>query len=204
MSFEKHAWPRPCRGQQSRSRVRCDYYRFSPDTPVKWGMTAFRTLLVVGALLFPVSATAVTVRDIIELANAGLHDDILIAVIDADRTVFTLDKDQILALKKAGVSKAVLLKMLRTRKEYEAPVETAASAGIASANIAVPQPELVVVGTQPAPPPVTIVVPQYVVVPYSIWGMPAHHAPRVPAAPVLAPEYRGFGRFINDGWVDRR
>ena len=161
-------------------------------------MTAVRTLLFLGALLVPVSATAVTVRDIIELTNAGLADEILIAVIDADRTVFTLDKEQILELKRAGVSKAVLLKMLRTRKEFETPLEPA----VPHETVA-PQQEVVVVGAQVPPPPVTVVVPQYFVVPYSIWGIPAHHTPRV-AVPVLAPEYRGFGRFINDGWVDRR
>ena len=161
-------------------------------------MTAVRTFLFLGALLIPVSAAAVTVRDIIELTNAGLADEILIAVIDADRTVFALDKEQILELKRAGVSKAVLIKMLRTRKEFETPLEPSAPP-----EAVVPQPEIVVVGAQVPPPPVTVVVPQYFVVPYSIWGIPSHHTPRV-AAPVLAPEYRGFGRFINDGWVDRR
>jgi hypothetical protein len=161
-------------------------------------MAAIRTLLFVAALLVPASASAVTVRDIIELAKAGLSDDILIAVIDADRTVFALEKDQILELKQAGVSKAVLLKMLRTRREFatvpELPEVT---------DIQPPQPEVVVIGSQPAPPPVTVVVPQYFLVPYSIWGVPTHHTPRPAPQPVLAPEYRGFGRFINDGWVNR-
>lgn len=155
-----------------------------------------RTLVFLAALLLPVSASAVSVRDIIELTKAGLSDDILIAVIEADRTVFTLDKDQILELKKAGVSKAVLLKMIRTRIELEPTPEAPPSTDTYR------QPEVVVIGTQPPTPPVTIVVPQYYFVPYSIWGAPAHHVP--PAAPpVIAPEYRGFGRFINDGWVNR-
>ena len=171
-------------------------------------MALFRNLLFLGAILLPVSASAVTVRDIIELSKAGLSDDILVALIDADRTIFALDKDQILELKKAGVSKAVLLKMLKTRKEFAEPAETAAP--VASE---MPQPEVVVTDPPPAPPPVTVVVPQYVVpqyvvpqyfvVPYSIWGPPSHRTPRTPPPPVLAPEYRGFGRFINDGWVNR-
>ena len=82
-------------------------------------MGTLRFLLVAAALLFPTSASAVSVRDIIELARAGLPDDVLVAVIDADRTIFTLDKEQILELKKAGVSNTVLLKMLRTGREFE-------------------------------------------------------------------------------------
>jgi hypothetical protein len=165
-------------------------------------MRAIRMLLILAALLVPVSASAVTVRDIIELAKAGLSDDILIALIDADRTVFSLDKSEILDLKKAGVSKAVMLKMLRTRTEFDAP---AISQEVDATPVVVPQapvPEVVVVGAQPPPPAVTVVVPQYFYVPYPIWGVSRRHQ-TAPPPPVLAPEYRGFGRFINDGWVNR-
>ena len=159
-------------------------------------------ILFLAALLIPAAASAVTVRDIIELTKAGLSDDILTALIDADRTVFSLDKNEILALKKAGVSEAVLLKMIRSRRDFDAP--TATQEQEMPPAIAVPQPavpEVVVIGGH-APPPVTVVVPQYFYVPYSIWGVPTHHPIRAPQ-PVIAPEYRGFGRFINDGWVNR-
>ncbi len=149
-------------------------------------------LLVVVALFIPASASAVTTRDIIELTKAGLSDDILIALIDADRTVFSLDKDEILALKKAGVSHAVMLKMLRTRVEFDVPAAMPEAAPA----------EMVVIATEPPPAPVTVVVPQYFYVPYPIWGVPRHHTIHAPQ-PVMAPEYRGFGRFINDGWVNR-
>lgn len=175
-----------------------------------WGaiMRVLRTLsLFVTLLSVPAVASAVTVRDIIELAKAGLTDDVLIAVIDADRTVFTLDKDQILHLKQAGVGKAVLLKMLRTRREFEPPPETYVQPEAPA------QPEVVVIGATPPPPSVTVVVPQYVApqyvapqylyVPYSIWGVPTHRVPSTPPQPFMSPEYRGFGRFINDGWVER-
>lgn len=166
-------------------------------------MAVLRTLLFLAAILVPASASAVTVRDIIELAKAGLSDDILIALIDADRTIISLDKDEILALKKARVSEAVILKMLRTRSEFDVPSATPDAE--APAEVVVPQPpvpELVVIGAQPSPAPATVVVPQYFYVPYSIWGAPRRH-PIAPPQPVIAPEYRGFGRFINDGWVNR-
>lgn len=158
-------------------------------------------LLFVAALLVPVSASAVTLRDIIELTKAGLSEDIVIALIDADRTVFSLDKDEILALKKAGVSEAVMLKMLRSRSEFDAPAATQEGQTMPEIGAPQPLPEMVVIGAPP-PPPVTVVVPQYFYVPYSIWGAPRRHT--IPAQqPVIAPEYRGFGRFINDGWVNR-
>lgn len=166
-------------------------------------MAAIRTLFFLAALSLPASASAVSVHDIIELTKAGLSDDILVALIDADRTVFSLDKREILILKKAGVSEAVLLKMLRTRREFEQPAPQGTDAVPATTGEQPLVPELVVVGAQPAPPPVTVVVPQYFYVPYSIWGVPRRHAAPAPPQPVIAPEYRGFGRFINDGWVNK-
>ena len=153
-----------------------------------------RALLLLAALgLVPAAAEAVTIRDIIELSKAGLADEVLVAVIDADRTIFTLDADQILELKGAGVSEAVLLKMLRTRREFEAPA-TAHAAQAPSAGVQDgPAPEVVIIG---APPPtVTVVVPQYYFVAVPIFGRPPR--PVRPGAPFLPPEHRGFGRFIN-------
>lgn len=162
-------------------------------------MLVTRALLVLAVLLAPAAAGAVTVRDIIELTKAGLSDDVLVAVIEADLTIFTLDKDQILELKEAGVSDTVLLKMLRTRGELE-------PAGNPE-PVVPPQPGLVVIGASPAPAPV--VVQQHFYLPYSIWGAPiwgtpVPHGSRLPPKPVLDENYRGFGRFINDGWIERR
>ena len=130
--------------------------------------------------------------------------------IEADRTIFTLDTQQILELKKAGVSKAVLLKMLRSRREFEAPQppveETGGASPSARATSAVaPEeiaPHVVIIGGATTPPLVTVVVPQqyYYYVPFPLWGRPAPNVPAVTPAPFLAPEHRGFGRFINDGW----
>jgi hypothetical protein len=44
----------------------------------------------------------------------------------------------------------------------------------------------------------------YYFVPFPLWGSGSHRAPRAPAAPFIAPEQRGFGRFMNDGWIGRR
>jgi hypothetical protein len=167
---------------------------------------SFRTLLIaicLSALSAP--AYAVSVRDIIELTKAGLSDDVLIAVIDADRTIFTLDKEQILTMKEAGVSEAVLLKMLRSRREFDAPVETYVPPQVETVpiEVAAPAPHVVVI-EKPAPP--VVVTPQYYFYPW-IWGRPSHRGdgPQQPAIaqPFMAPDARGFGRFINDGWIGR-
>src|SRR5688572_18528357 len=89
-------------------------------------MTTERTLraCVVTALLVcvPAVARAVTVDDIIALSKSGVGEEILVAVIDADRTIFTLTRDQIVALQKAGVPAVVIVKMLGSAREFADPV----------------------------------------------------------------------------------
>ncbi len=151
-------------------------------------MTIRATLLAALLLLTPSIARAVTFEDIVALSNAGVTADILVAVIDADRTLFTLTPDEILVLKNAGVPAAVIVKMLRSAREfgYEAP------------------PPLIV-GHDPAPA-VTVVVPTFIPFPYVVvvGGVTPPQAP--PAARPAAPGTRpaGFGRFMNDGWIDGR
>jgi hypothetical protein len=139
-------------------------------------------------LTLPAAARAVTLDDIIALARAGVTADILVAVIEADRTIFTLRPDEIVLLKKAGVPNAVIVKMLGTAREF---VEEA------------PPPLIVGTGT-PAPSAVeTSPVPTYMPVgPYFVMPYPVFVAPVVPGVP--ATNVRGFGRFINNGWTHGR
>ena len=80
-----------------------------------------RVLPVVVAvlLLAPAQARAVTVEDIVALSRAGVADSVLIAVIDADQTVFELTPQQIVDLKRAGVSDSVVVKMVGTTREFD-------------------------------------------------------------------------------------
>jgi hypothetical protein len=80
-----------------------------------------RVLPVIVAVLLcvPTTARAVTIDDIVALSNAGVTDSIVIAVIDADQTVFDLTPQQILELKQAGVSDSVVVKMVGTSREFE-------------------------------------------------------------------------------------
>lgn len=114
--------------------------------------------VIVAVLLFvPASARAVTIDDIVALSNAGVTDSIVIALIDADRTVFDLTPQQILDLKRAGVSDNVVVKMVGTAREFEGrPMRRE-------------PPSLVIIGDKPLspepPPPApsfTVITPLFV------------------------------------------
>jgi hypothetical protein len=113
-------------------------------------------------------AEAVTIRDLIELSKAGLSDEVLIALIDVDQRVFTLDTATLKQLKQAGVSDTVIVALIRTARPRPEPAP-------AAAPVPEPrQPEVIVVdhhdpapapAAAPAPYPVPVAVPVYVPVP---------------------------------------
>jgi len=75
-----------------------------------------RTLLTLLAVLALSAgrAEALNIRDIIELSKAGLSDQVLIALIEVDRGVFSVDTDTLKKLKNEGVSDAVIVAMIRS------------------------------------------------------------------------------------------
>ena len=78
-----------------------------------------RTLLTLLAVLALVlggagRAEALNIRDIIELSKAGLSDQVLIALIEVDRGVFSVDTDTLKKLKNEGVSDPVIVAMIRS------------------------------------------------------------------------------------------
>lgn len=165
--------------------------------------TALLALLIVGS---PALVAAVTLRDIIELSRAGVPDSILTALIDADRTVVTLDAAQVLQLQDERVSEAVVLKMLGTRREFDA-----ASAVPAVAPPAADALEPAGVADAPIVPPpdrLTVIVPYPVVVPYLMTipaSAPCVHTPRraatAPGGLNMALPIRN-GEFVKPDAVD--
>jgi hypothetical protein len=140
-------------------------------------------------------AFAVSTHDLIELSNAGLSDDVLVALIEADNTSFNLDAPKILELRTAGISERVITAMIKSGPAT-AEAEAAASVPVDQPP-AFNDPAPIVVAEQPAFPPQQTVV----IIPWGpIIQAPAGHRPPQPTIPA---RYRGFGRFINDGWVDR-
>jgi hypothetical protein len=72
------------------------------------------TALLLLTLVFPATVSAATVDQIIGLSQAGVSDEVLLALIDRDKSVFPIEPEQLVALKRAGVSHAVVLAMLRS------------------------------------------------------------------------------------------
>src|SRR5262245_57051966 len=73
--------------------------------------------VVAASVLVPDIASAVTIDQIVALARAGVTDAVIIALIDRDKTIFSIEPDQLLALKSAGVSEPVILAMLKSGRE---------------------------------------------------------------------------------------
>lgn len=145
-------------------------------------------------LLTATAASAVSPKELIELTRAGLSDDVLVALIEADQGGVRLDAAQILMLRNAGVSERVILALL---KEQRRQADEAAAAAALQPPPLEPAPA---VEPAPAPEPAPVVVQQVpVAVPIFIPWRPAH-----PGAAIIAPTLPrpGFGRFINNGWVD--
>lgn len=126
--------------------------------------------------LAAVRAEAVTVRDIIELTKAGLSEPVLLALIEVDHPVFTLDAMTMKTLKDAGVSDTVMLAMIRSGRTPATsapeppplpPVQAAASAPPAD-----PEPRVIVIDHHDqAPPQAPVMVPVATVFPG--FGVPA-------------------------------
>jgi hypothetical protein len=98
-----------------------------------------RACLAAALLLIPTLAPAqnLTPRDLLALSKAGLSDDVLIALIDTNKTVFELGPYDVIDLRQRGLSEVVLVRLIRT----------AAAAMVPPAVPAPPPPPLPVAAT---------------------------------------------------------
>jgi hypothetical protein len=86
-------------------------------------LSATLTVLFI-ALLQTGTLKAATVDDVVRLAAAGVSDDVILAYIDRDKTIFSLGPDDVVALRGRGISEAVVIAMLKSgRAEAEAALE---------------------------------------------------------------------------------
>src|SRR5687768_11257604 len=106
------------------------------------------------------AASALTVRDVIELTKAGLSEDVLLALIDVDAGVYASDTGTLKELKNAGVSERVIIALIRSGRER---------------RLQEPQPVAVQPEESVAPPPQVVVI--------------EHHAPQVQQVVVPMPIY---------------
>jgi hypothetical protein len=70
----------------------------------------------------PARADALTIRDVVELTRAGLGEDVLLALIEVDPSVFPIDTATLKHLKEAGVSERVIVAMVRSARTQPPPV----------------------------------------------------------------------------------
>jgi hypothetical protein len=156
-------------------------------------------------LVLPARADALTVRDIVELTGAGLGEEILLALIEVDASVFPIDTATLKRLKAAGVSERVIVAMIRSGRTQ--PVMTEPVAVDDSASRRASEPQVVVIDHHDAPPvrEVPVAVPVYV--PYIVHDESVHERERRPGAdhamPARQPEpvYWGFGGKLRpDAW----
>ena len=150
-------------------------------------------------VIAPAAARAVSLRDLMELSKAGLSDEVLVALVEADDTVYNLDGPRILELRAAGVSERVIVAMLRKKPAADPAADAAVAPLTEFPTSFEPVPpaspvQVIVQQAAPAPEPARVVlVPWWPVLP------PAHP----PGTVAPATTRRGFGRFMNDGWVER-
>lgn len=78
-----------------------------------------RRLFLVGITIAALAGTAeaLTIRDVIELTRAGLGDEVLLALIDVDRSIYAIDTATLKQLKNAGVSERVIVALVRSGRE---------------------------------------------------------------------------------------
>ena len=53
------------------------------------------------------------VQEVVALSKAGVSDEVLVTLIERDKTIFAIDSDQLIALTRDRVSEKVVLAMLR-------------------------------------------------------------------------------------------
>lgn len=128
---------------------------------------------------FAAPAQAVTLRDLIDLSRSGLSDDILIALVEAEQSVFRLDAVAVQQLKQQGLSDRLLIHLLQTPTlREEAARNDQLAYGPAPAPVVQQAPEVVVIDRVE-----TIAVPVYIPV------VVARPRPERPEKPV----YWGYG-----------
>lgn len=146
-------------------------------------------LVLAAGVLAPSVVSAVTVEQIVQLSRAGVTETVILALIDRDKTIFTLEPEQLVTLKAQGVSEPVILAMLKSgREEGERAAQAAAelNSGFIMSSLS-SAPEVVVVGHDPD-------------VPNGGWS-PATGYPPAFAAPIAVPYgyYGGYGYGVGVG-----
>ena len=160
-------------------------------------MQAVRLFMLVAMFSLATSsaAWAVTPDELATLAKAGLGDEVLLALIESTGLDRAIDAQRSLALKQAGVSDRVIAAAVRA--SYQAPAPLAAPVAVAPCDGC--ESNVAVIGG--STPPVAVVEREIYYLPWIV-GAPVRPSHPRASRPYLSGN-KGFGRFINDGFVDR-
>src|ERR1700674_1226023 len=93
----------------------------------------------------PRPASALTVEQVVVLSQSGVSDTVILALIERDNTLFTINSEQLVRLQREGVSEAVLLAMLKSGRAESSEVPAPAAS-------LPPPPDVVIVGHGPERP----------------------------------------------------
>jgi hypothetical protein len=135
-------WPRRC--------TNCDMrlIRLFPRS----GSAVFIAALALCSI--PGTASAVTLEQVVSMSKAGVSESVIVALVERDETVFTIEPDQVVKLQKDGLSDSLIMTMLKSGRaegEAAARADAAANANRIAASLS-PAPEVVIVGHGPDVP----------------------------------------------------
>jgi hypothetical protein len=106
-----------------------------------------------GVLFLAPRTSAITVDQVVALARSGVTDTVILALIDRDRSVFAIEPEQIVSLKR-DLSEPVILAMLKSGRaegDQAARADAAYNSAWIASNLAT-EPETVTVGHGPDRP----------------------------------------------------
>ena len=128
---------------------------------------SFALAVVALAVLTAGRADALTVRDVIELSKAGLGDEVLLALIEVDPSIFAIDAPTLKQLKAAGVTDRVIVAMIksgRTPRPETVPVVDADAAPAPRTH----EPEVIVIDHRDGPAPAPAAAPASIAYPVAV------------------------------------
>jgi len=167
-----------------------------------------RVFLLLLALLscVPGSASAVTIDEVVALSKSGVSEQVVIAVIERDQTLFTLSPALIMKLQRDGLSDRILLALIKSGRPNEPPLP--ASPVAPEVAPVPPPPAIAIVGHGPqlpntsefdsvavdateALPPLSVPPPVFVPVPFAV------------PAPQVTPHARRRSRLLPEQYLER-
>jgi hypothetical protein len=154
-------------------------------------------------VLTPGTASAVTVGQIVALTKAGVAEPVILALIDRDKTVFTIEPEQLVNLQRDGVSETVILAMLKSGRaegDAQARADSAQRAAMIQSSLSA-VPDVVLLGHGPdwpnvvrgfysSPAPVDLLPVPYAfpyALPYAS-DYASRHRPRRPVTSSVSPQ----------------